>query len=1023
MFSRIKDALDRTLAEEQARHKTFSERTANTKKSGQSGSTNPDPAVFEAAFKLEDEPDSSSGSGTPKPAPPVDLKLNADESNSEKKSLARGQNADSDKSASAGASENPSDPTTAPSAPPELPHHIRLKLKKLEKLEATYQELLRSYRVAHSRATAVEPFERALRENTPLSTIKDLDAFVEYVNQSNLKSDMVLEELKRVSADKDGFKKKFEESDKELAASKDEIATLKAANVDKIDTRPDGAHDGKVQEREDEGEDMFSYDDEIPKLQAELVSKDEHIARLTSQVDTLKEALTRAQETVVEAAEEVEVKVAREKLVAEVTEKESEIEKLKASAKEFDAALEELREDNGRMSEKCTILKEEAEIHRTANLESKKRLEEWAKEVQSTSNANNDLLSVSPATPATTGSAKKKNKKKNKKKGGVSHIPTDNAPSETSEHPQLSPLESPETEALRTEISKLKEEIAEKDSQIDKLHKQRETEEDLREEIGNLRENLIHVGQDHVKVKNRIKELDNENKALKARMSDLEKELEHADSNSKVQTEYGTMKKEFDEFKVQYRTLESELGASQKTAQDRFKDLTHHKELLAKAQVQIRSLGQDLAASKISREDYTSKMDELRAFEKQVKELTYESNRFKRLSSDRDSENKLLSDQLAAEKTSRAKLEDEKRTLGRDYRRSEAEKIEIVARAEKTSSELETVQSELSSLRPKIKELEDEVAKLKKENALAKENVDRKTQQYNSAQDLITSMRHQATELSMQRKEAQNQAESLEEEVAEVQKHLAERTREGETMRRMLAEVDEQADAKVREARSRMETAIEERDRIEDESSTLARRRAREAEDLRNKVRELEREVKALGNEKDDLEARGSEWRRRREELEQIEEKAMAETEDMRSTVSSLRSALDASEQQVRDTEKQKTDLRKLLDEARGRYERANKELKGVQSRLNLGSGSNVASSGRSSVDSTRSGFNGSPAKGPHGGPDTAYLKTIFLQFLEVRDEKVRSQLIPVLGKLLGFDKNEEQRGMHAIQHPQKPIR
>lgn len=58
-------------------------------------------------------------------------------------------------------------------------------------------ELLRSYRVAHKRATAIEPFEKALRENTPLTSISEPAALIEYLNQLNLKGDMVMDELKR----------------------------------------------------------------------------------------------------------------------------------------------------------------------------------------------------------------------------------------------------------------------------------------------------------------------------------------------------------------------------------------------------------------------------------------------------------------------------------------------------------------------------------------------------------------------------------------------------------------------------------------------------------------------------------------------------------------------------------------------------------------------------------------------------------------------------------------------------------
>ncbi|KAI1419746.1 hypothetical protein F5Y12DRAFT_720343 [Xylaria sp. FL1777] len=994
MFSRIKDALDRTIAEEQARHKVSGEQKVGVKKPAQGNPTNSDPAVFEAAFKLEDDPDSSSPSPTPRPAAPKEAtKLDANDPSSETKNSTQGQNGDSNKASGTLTLGSLDEPTLAP--------EVKVKLRRLNRLEATYVDLLRSYRIAHSRVAVIDRFERALRENTPLNTIKEPDAFVEYMYQLNLQSDMVVKELKRVSADKDGQQKRLADSEKEIATLRYEIATLEAAKGDKPAAPLDEA-DGKAAERGVEGEDMFSYDDEIPKLQAELLSKDEQIAKLTSEVDTLKRDLTVGKETSAGEFEEAVLNMERMRVDME------------ADKTSFNATLAAKKVEIDTL--KASIKEQEAE------------LEEFKSAVQAEKGPLDDPSATPTALPApTAGSAKKKNKKKNRKKGGASHILTDTAPSETSEHPQLSPLENPETEALRAEVSKLKGEIIEKDSRIDKLSNQRKTEEDLREEIENMQENLINIGQDHVEAKERIKELENEKAALKSRISELEKELassmettKQAESTSNLLAEYDSIKKEFDELKVRSRALESDLGAAQKLAQERFEKLTFSKDLLAKIQPELKTLRQDSAALKTTREELVTKQNELRALEKREKELKNEMSRVQRISADRESEIKLLNDRLTTEKTSRAKLEDEKRTLGRDYRRSEAEKIEIAAKAEKTGWELEKVQFELSCLQPKVKGLEEEVAKLTKEKNVTQEDIDLKTQQYNNAQGLLTSMRDQITELSMQLKEAQNQAESLEEELAEVQKHLAERTREGETMRRMLADVDEQADAKVREMKSRLETAIEDRDRLEDESSTVARRRAREAEELKTKVRELEREVKALGNEKDDLEAREREWRRRREELEQIEEKATAETEDMRSTVSSLRSALDASEQQVRDAEKQKTDLRKLLDEARGRYERANKELKGVQSRLNLGSGSNVASSGRSSIDSTRSGLNTSPSKGLHGGPDIAYLKTIFLQFLEVKDDKVRSQLVPVLGKLLGLDKNEQEKWMQAVQHRHK---
>ncbi|KAI0111158.1 hypothetical protein GGR51DRAFT_66942 [Nemania sp. FL0031] len=147
MFSvpkRIKDALDRTLAEEQARHKAFNERQAassnthNTKtfstqdidkQPALAGLPSPHPTVFETIFKLEDDPPSRSS--TPKHASSgTDAKGGTDQPDSGKNDSSDGHNASTDKAEGADTSEKPDGPA--------LPPGVQSRLRKLEKLEATY---------------------------------------------------------------------------------------------------------------------------------------------------------------------------------------------------------------------------------------------------------------------------------------------------------------------------------------------------------------------------------------------------------------------------------------------------------------------------------------------------------------------------------------------------------------------------------------------------------------------------------------------------------------------------------------------------------------------------------------------------------------------------------------------------------------------------------------------------------------------------------------------------------------------
>ena len=142
----------------------------------------------------------------------------------------------------------------------ELPTDVRVKLRKLEKLESRYHELLRSYRIAHARVQSIEPFETSLRENTPLTSISDPNALVEYLNQVNLKGDMVLDELKRVSSERDEYQRKVIEAERSAKEAWDEVANLKQGKDSKlsdeennVSTSEDGKQDkDSVGRRSDE---------------------------------------------------------------------------------------------------------------------------------------------------------------------------------------------------------------------------------------------------------------------------------------------------------------------------------------------------------------------------------------------------------------------------------------------------------------------------------------------------------------------------------------------------------------------------------------------------------------------------------------------------------------------------------------------------------------------------------------------------------------------------------------------------
>ena len=925
--------------------------------------------------------------------------------------------------------------------------------------------------MAHARVASIKTFEKVLQDNTPFTSINDSEALAEYLTQINRKGDLVMEELRRVTQEKDNFKKKTDEAEKELAILKDKLAMLDVAGpgaehskipdaaVAATDVEPadmsDRPHtptstkspifrvltafsprhkdEAPKDDRHGGSEDFFSADSEFRHLQAENEKKTAEILELQTEIRNLKEArdslqqsqdarledknseivtLTRSLDdaksrvkdlqTQLETASDEAAKRLEEKTtklaesISQNQELRAQMEKEKDEAakklEEKAAGLAEATSENQNLKVNLTTLTKRcdtlAEVNKSLELQIKTPTlkADGDRDAGETSKQPEATLSV----PAAGASSKKKNRKKKKKGGVAASSATEAAPSEASDLMPLSDLEDAPNAEMQAELTRLRGEVTEKDQLIEKLSKQRKSEEDLSEDVESLREDLLVIGNDCVEAKRKIQELEAEKKQLKERISELEKEVESlastAKTDAKIQDEQMSLKELEDvtlkssTLQTQLSILQTELAATEQLAQSRFKEAKHLKDLIEKLQPELTSLREESATLKIIKEELAAKNADLCNLEKREKEVRADLSRAQRLAANREIEVKNLQDKAKAETNARVRMEDEKRVAGRDLRRSEAEKVTLAAKEEKATRELQRVEEEASKLRPRVKELLDQVARLEEEHIALREDAKLKASHYDSAQNLISGMRDQARELRVQLEESRGECESLNEELAETRKMLDERKREADKMRSLLANARQSADNKERDVRERMERAVEERDTFEEQLSTLARSKSREAEEYRHKIRDLQREVKELAGEKADLELKEREWRRRHDELESYEEKTNTEVSEMRETISKLRTTLDASEAQARDMMEEHSKLRRALDEKELQHEKASKELRAVKEKI--------------------------AAKGDEvTAPNAMYMKTVLLQFLEQKDNRMREQLVPVLGKLLQFDK------------------
>jgi len=941
----------------------------------------------------------------------------------------------------------------------------------------------------------IEPFETSLRENTPLTSIGDPKALVEYLNQVSLKGDMVLDELKRVSNDRDAFKQNLIEAEKSAKEAWDEVANLHESKGSKVDTDEDRkqshgsrSDDEVITEDVTDGDplggtakspptsiksptisargmslfspkskqnessklrqgsqDLFSYDNEVPRLETEVKDRQSKIEGLENEVRSLRGDLSVTREstqsmvqTLEEATRELnclrdskdrsesdlkDQKSASERLSEQLrgdlqaaehklktfqderrsgdSDRMSELDaQLQATKQELEDALSAAKKDRdsaNKIEELYGVIgKIESEMSesRAASEQTEKKtntltklvatlrlqlmeaeeknqdlkaivaksseaaegLQEKVKQLEAQSsriqgnarpngtvkevpaqgpqNATNDVAN----TPDTPNASKKKNKKR--KKGGKlsgdqgqgNLLGQKQDPSDGVAEPE-EPLEPDTLSRLQDELCQLRDLLEEKDAAIDRINGKLKDQDGLREEIDTLRDDLINVGQEHVEAKDKIKELIAEKIALENTRTELEEELTelrnvNASYAAESEQKHEDLATQFGDLKVKAITLQTNLSASQQLASSRFKDLNDLRSVLQKAQPEINVLRSEAAEVKSVKEALAKKDAEVKRLDSRHEEMRSEVTDLEKTVTDRELDIRSLSQKMNQESSSRLKAEDASSKANQEVQRLDSEKRRATESVDRLSKALERDREELSSNRIRLKDLEQQLSHVRSDSEGFKEEIELKTAQYASAQSLMASMRDQTAEMAMQMKEARERCESVDEEVADAHRLLGERSREGETMRRLLADVESRADARTREMKERMETAIEERDRAEDEASTVGRRKARELEDLRNKYRDIERNLKRVQEDKEEIELGQRDWKRRREELEHRAGQSIKELEEVQTAMGDLRDTLDESERQARELEKQKAELRRSFEDTQHRLEKLQKSNK-----------------------------------------------------------------------------------------------
>ena len=860
-------------------------------------------------------------------------------------------------------------------------------------------ELLEAYRRAHARTAAIEPFETKLRESTPLTTINEPVALVDYLNQLSKRGDMAIDEFKKVSGERDDYRKKLEEAEQRAQDAMDETAELRESQ------KSDAIHPNNEQQDQVDGEarpgvvsrsveapqkvsgaeDMFSIDEEVPRLQTDLAEREDQIQQLESQNRSLKKELSTTQESAEHMVRDLEAKgVELESLRTASEGSHDRSENEKATSQTLENEIARVKSDLDTAERQITEMKAESEKQQLLRAELYERIRVSESEHDQKAQALAPPASEDKSVPGPSSKASKNKKNKNKRKGGAA----DTSTSQKS-FPDTESIESGEPASkashaadtsLQTRLDDCMKELEAKSADIDRLNSKLRANEEALEEIDNLREQLLGFGSDHVDAKERVKSLQSEKGSLEEANAKLERDLAEvrdrkdngsgADEREKVaieadlahlrtqheslqserdmlqgkligledrtegsrkdkaseeaalQTEKTNQTNELGKIKARADSLEMELSASQQLAASRFKEISILQNTLQKTRTDLSAIRSEVSELQSTREELATVSAKVRKLESQESILRKEIEASKRNLADKTREGRALQEQISQEKSKRATAEENSRKLDKDLQRAQTEKNKASEAGESAAKKLGDIERQRDSTQSKIQELQTQIDSINRDAQGLREETELKTKQYASAQGLMSSLRDQATEMATQLRETKERAESLEEELTDAHRLMNERGREGETMRRILSDIEGRADARVKEMRERMDVAIQERDQAEEEASTIGRRRKRELDELRSKLNEAERDLRRAREERLDLERLEQKLRQDQSANERRAEQATQEASEAKKAMSELRDALDEGERQSQDLESEKQAAQRSLEDVQARLEK-----------------------------------------------------------------------------------------------------
>ncbi|SCV02621.1 LAME_0H03444g1_1 [Lachancea meyersii CBS 8951] len=874
----------------------------------------------------------------------------------------------------------------------DLPVDVQAKLRKFDKYEQKYPLLLNAYKAEKAKIEKLAALQKILCENTPISSLEDFDSLTSFFQNTNLKIDMLNDEVKRLTTEKN-------EQSVELEALRGQLNDKD--NQSDVDVSVEDTHKERI-ELEDR---LKTLHGETDQLRKEVETKNAELAKASAKTEALKKASEES------ATLRAELKDAKEKIGESKH-------ALQEKEEAYRTATAEIKEINTLLDQK------------TAEYE-KVRSEQKLKQ-----NGDNCNAQGGQSANSKTKNRKRKGKNKNslpvdvqQNATAISDVKPTGENDLSSEIEQLKEIQhklnalQQDYDALLNRHQKSKEEIQvlkDAESELEKLRIEKEdtvrqlqeAKDELKfksEELDSNKEILKSVGNELVTAKDQMKDLQSGDNA---KVNELKSELEsirvrHSDSIKLYETRQN-------ELKQKITTLETEKS---KVAEEANK----LKSALEKSSNEYQKLSSNLKKTEETiarlRKENGSITDELR----EMPALKKSENALKMSVTQKEKTIVYLEQQI---KDYSAKEEQTNKLL----RESTAESGRLSAKVDQLTRINEGMKNE-------VRKSEESMEKFIKNNGTLGEKLEVLNEKYATLKDLksvsheqVGTIGRQCDELNIKLKEANKRIGFLEDELNESALVVQEKTKELVGMRRTLAEGHSDVGARLQKVENILTSALDEKERLESEFALQATMFQRTIQDLKKSNENLTLQIQELRLKEKNYEYEVNQLKSSNAKVQKASNEDSGKTRELESALLEVRNSLSNSEKKLRSLEIANESFKELNGDLTRKLDRVSKNYKQMSSQLaaakelKTSRPSSRSNSVFSISDQHSNGVSRRASYTEESGKETqadlndkiAYIKNVLLGFLEHKEQ--REMLLPVVSTLLHLDSNDEKRLLISIR-------